>query len=242
MKNHAKEGYHIAAIMDGNGRWASAQGLPRLQGHTAGVATVKTLLRELRDAPVHTFTLFAFAIANWKRDKEEVEGIWQLLQHFLEHDTQELMDAQIRIRVIGDKSGIPGQVRKTIEAVEKRSQENEGLLLQIALNYDGVDEVARLLKRTLHAGVDPNRIDTEYVRTHLDTEACNEPDIVIRTGMKERKGKFSYWRSSAFLPLQSAQSVCVGSTTLWPDFSIKELQEIIDFADPDSRLFGGQRM
>lgn len=237
-----KEGYHIGLIMDGNGRWATAQGQPRLFGHKAGVETVLSIVRAAPEAGVHTITLFAFAIANWKRDREEVDGLWALFMEFLVTMLDELLQEGVRFRLIGDASGLPENVLKAGKDTEERSKNNTGTLLQVALNYDGVDEVARLLKRAVTAGVSSEEITSEYVLNNLDTEAGNNPDVVIRTGMKERVGRFSYWRSSAFLPLQSAQSVCVGTETLWPDFTPDELVEIISFADPDSRLFGSQRI
>ena len=236
-----KEGYHVGLIMDGNGRWATAQGEPRLVGHKAGVDAVLSIVKAAPETKVHTITLFAFAIANWKRDKEEVDGLWVLFMEFLVTTLDELLEEGVRFRLIGDASGLPENVRKAGKDAEERSKNNAGTLLQVALNYDGVGEVTRLLKRTVMAGVSPEEITSAYVLDNLDTEAGNNPDVVIRTGMKERAGRFSYWRSSAFLPLQSAQSVCVGTETLWPDFTRDELVEIITFADPDSRLFGGQR-
>lgn len=237
----AQEGYHVGIIMDGNGRWATAQGQPRLFGHAAGVEAVKRIAKTAGEAHVHTITLFAFAIANWNRDQEEVDGLWELFSVFVARDLNELVEDGVRMKVIGNRTMLPEKTLKEIELVEERSKDNTGLFLQIALSYDGVEEVARMVKEAIAAGLDPEQIDAEYVRTHLDTEAGNEPDVVIRTGMKEREGRFSYWRSSAFLSIQSAQSVCVGTQTLWPAFELEELKEIIAFADPDSRLFGGQR-
>jgi len=237
-----KDGYHGRLIMDGDGRWATAQGAPRLVGHKAGVDTVLSIVKAAPEAKVHTITLFAFAIANWKREKNEVDGLWALFMEFLVTTLDELLDEGVRFRLIGDASGLPKNVRDAGKDAEERSKNNTGTLLQVALNYDGVDEVTRLLKRALSAEVTPEDVTSEYVLSNLDTEADNNPDVVIRTGMKERAGRFSYWRSSAFLPLQSAQSVCVGTETLWPDFTTEELKEIISFADPDSRLFGSQRV
>lgn len=236
-----KEGYHVGLIMDGNGRFATQKGEPRLFGHAAGVTAVKQVAKGAHEAGVHTITLFAFAIANWKREQAEVDGLWELFLFFLASELDELLADGMRLRVIGKRDGLPEKVLAAAVDAEERSKDNTGLLMQIALNYDGVDEVVRMMQQAIAKGVTAKEVDSTYVRNHLDTEAGNEPDVVIRTGMKERDGQFSYWRSSAFLPLQSAQAVCVGTTTLWPDFSIQELKEIITFADPESRLFGSQR-
>jgi undecaprenyl diphosphate synthase len=207
----------------------------------AGVEAVKALVRNCPDAGIHTITLFAFAIANWKRDKEEVDGLWEILHTFFVSDLQELMSEGVRVIVIGDSKGLPDTVRTEAERVVKESENNTGLLLQIALNYDGVDEVARLIQKALINKVSPELVTSEFVRTNLDTQPGNEPDIIVRTGMERPRGEMSMWRSSAFLPIQGAQSVCVSSGVLWPDFTIEHLTEIIAYADPDSRLFGGQR-
>lgn len=232
---------HIGIIMDGNGRWATAQGLPRLKGHAAGVETVRTIVRGCRELGVDAITLFAFAIANWKRDKEEVDGLWALFHAFIEKDLRELVHEGVCVRIIGNREGLPQDVREAAEKVEEESVGNNTFLLQVALNYDGVEEVARLIKRSITSGVSPDVINELYVREHLDTVPQQEPDIVIRTGMPTPERGMGIWRSSAFLPLQSVQSVCVSTETLWPDFTITHLKNIIAYADPDSRLFGGQR-
>lgn len=233
---------HIGIIMDGNGRWATAQGLPRLSGHAAGVETVKTLIRACPQLGVDTVTLFAFAIANWKRDRAEVDGLWVLFQAFLKKDMEELLEEGVRVRIIGDRNGLPREVLHAAEQLEHDSEVNGKFLLQIALNYDGIDEVARMLREAITNNVPKEEITAAYVENHLDTQAGNNPDIVLRTGMPSPNDTMSVWRSSAFLLIQSAQSVCVSVETLWPDFTPEHLAEVIAYADPDSRLFGGQRV
>lgn len=232
---------HIGIIMDGNGRFATKQGLPRLSGHNAGVQAVREIVKSCPAHGIHAITLYAFAIANWKRDKEEVDGLWLIFHTFISQDVQELIDQGVQVVVIGNRAGLPDDVRLAVEKVEEASKENTAFLLQIALNYDGVDEVARMLQRAIADRIAEKEATVAYVRTHLDTHAGNEPDIVIRTGMPAPQNGLGVWRSSAFLPLQSVQSVCVSTDVLWPDFTIDHLKEIIDFANPDARLFGGQR-
>tara|TARA_B100000745_G_scaffold297342_1_gene244147 strand:+ start:347 stop:1066 length:720 start_codon:yes stop_codon:yes gene_type:complete len=236
-----KDGYHVGLILDGNGRWATQQNKPRLFGHAEGANTMLRLIDNAAQAQVHTLTLYAFAIANWKRDAEEVDGLWALFMEFLEAHLETLLQQGARFKSVGDRTGLPAHVRTAAEDAEERSKDNTGLLLQIALNYDGVDEVVRMMRAAVESGITPEEVTSEYILSHLDTEAENDLDILVRTGMKESEGKFSYWRSSSFLPLQSVQSVCVGTQTLWPDFEVEELKEIIAFADPNDRLFGGQR-
>ena len=235
------KGLHIGLIMDGNGRWATQQGQPRLYGHAFGVQTVIDVVRECPTLDVYTVTLFAFAIANWKRDKQEVDGLWSLFYEFITNSSKELLDEGVCITFIGDRTGLPKKIQSAIEKLESDSRENNSLLLQVALNYDGIDEVARMIKKIIVDKVSAEEIDTQYVLNHLDTQKGNDPDIIIRTGMEKPREGMSLWRSSAFLPLQSVQSVCVSTAVLWPDFSVAHLKEIIEYAKPDKRLFGGQR-
>lgn len=232
---------HIGIIMDGNGRWATAQGLPRLAGHKAGLEGVLELVRKAPALGVTTITLFAFAIANWKRDKDEVDGLWKLFHLFFAQHLQELIQEGVRVTVIGNRAGLPKIVLDDVEKIEFDSQKNSTLLLQVALNYDGIDEVTRMVQKIVKKKPQIEEITDAYVLGYLDTTAGCDPDIIIRTGMTHVKEGMSVWRGSAFLPLQSVQSVCVSSEILWPDFSVDDLQKIIEFADPDSRLFGGQR-
>lgn len=232
---------HIGIIMDGNGRWATQRGLPRLQGHAEGVKALRALIEGCPSIGVDAVTLFAFAIANWKRDKEEVDGLWVLFQSFIDSDLKYLVEKGVRVVVIGDRDGLPAAILSSIKKVEEESQRNTTFLLQIALNYDGVDEVARFVRRAIQEGVSPLLITAQYVREHLDTQPENEPDVVVRTGMPSSHSGMSVWRSSAFLPIQSAQSVCVSTEVLWPDFTVDDLKKVIAYADPDARLFGAQR-
>ena len=236
-----KKGLHVGIILDGNGRWATQQGKERLEGHAEGVRALLDLIKTCPENRVQTLSVFAFAIANWKRDKSEVDGIWILFLQFLTTHLKGLIDDGVCFKLIGDRSGLPDAVLAASEDAERRSVSNSGTLLQIALNYDGVDEVARMVKNALQNDISPDDVTAQYVQSHLDTEAGNEPDIIIRTGMPEASGGMSQWRGSAFLPLQSVQSVCVSTEVLWPNFTVDHLQKIIAYADPSSRLFGGQR-
>jgi len=227
--------------MDGNGRWASAKGMPRNFGHAAGAKKIMEIVRACPVVGITKVTIFAFAIANWKREKVEVDGLWNLLHSMFMKDIAELIHEGARVSVIGNKEGLPQKVRAEVEKAEEDSLHNTKFLLQVALNYDGVDEVARMIKKIIDTGVPSSNITTEYIQSHLDTEAGDNPDILIRTGMPATAAGLGIWRSSAFLPIQSVQSVCVSTDVLWPDFTIEHLQKIIIYASPEKRLFGGQR-
>jgi undecaprenyl diphosphate synthase len=240
-------GLHVGFIMDGNGRFATSSGNPRLYGHTEGIEAVKRVVRACPQLGITTMSLFAFAIANWKRDKEEVEGLWRLFKLFFERDAEELLSSGVRVRVIGDKDGIPEDVRTLIDDIEDRSKMNTTLLLQIALNYDGLDEVVRAFRKMateVASGVRPaDSIGADEVMSALDTNDAPVLDVVIRTGMQEADPEhgLSIWRSSAFMPLQALQAVCVSSTVLWPAITVEHVKEALVYARPEDRLFGGQR-
>ena len=232
---------HIGIIMDGNGRWATEQGKQRLEGHSAGVLAVQALLRECTSVGVGTVTLFAFAISNWKREKQEVDGLWILFHSFIVESSQEFIENGTRVVFIGDREGLPEHVREVAIKLEIDSSHNKKLLFQIALNYDGLDEVVRMTKKVIQSEVSAEDVTPEYLLSHLDTQAENQPDIIVRTGMPQAEEGMAVWRSSGFLPLQSTESVCVSLEVLWPDFTIEHLQKIITYAKPENRLFGGQR-
>lgn len=234
-----KEGLHVAIIMDGNGRFAAKYSQPRLFGHQAGAQVLFNLADACPRLGIHTLTVFAFAKANWKRDKEEVDGLWNLFAEMVDRELKRVAKEGVRVRMIGDRAGLPADTLSALEKVEEETKHNDTLLLQIALNYDGVDEVARLIRERLPE--DLSKVDSDFVREHLDTEAGNEPDVVIRSGLPEAKDDMTIWRSSGFLPIQSAQAVCVGTTMLWPDLTPRNLAELVAYAAPEERLFGGQR-
>ena len=232
---------HVGIILDGNGRWATQQGKERLEGHAAGAEALRTLLRGCSAIDVCTVTVFAFAIANWNRDHKEVDWLWILFHQFIVESTQEFMDTGTRVIFIGDRAGVPLSVAQSLERLEVASRDNSKLLLQVALNYDGVDEVTRMVQTAIKERVPIEDVTSEYIMSHLDTQADNEPDILVRTGMTKAEEGMAIWRGSGFLPLQSVQSVCVSSEVLWPDFTIEHLKKIISYANPGARLFGGQR-
>jgi len=240
-------GYHIGIILDGNGRWATGRGKPRLFGHTTGFKNVLSIIKSCPECGVHTLTLYAFAIANWKRDRKEVDGLWNIFRYFFDTEVQKMQENGVRLRMIGNRDGVPEDVRALIEEAETNSKDNTRVVVQIALNYDGVDEVTRATQRLakdVKAGaLDPNEINQQLIVRALDTGDVDPPDIIIRTGLPqvESDSGMALWRSSSFLQLQSAQAVCVSTPVLWPDFSKKDLQAAIRFAKPNDRLFGGQR-
>ncbi|MFT5037147.1 MAG: undecaprenyl diphosphate synthase [Candidatus Azotimanducaceae bacterium] len=240
--------YHIGIILDGNGRWAKERGKTRLLGHSAGSKNLNTVVKACVDTGrVTVLSVYAFAIANWKREKSEVEGLWDIFRRFFKTELEEIMKQGVAVRMIGAPEGVPHDVLELIREAEKKSKDNTALLLQIALNYDGVDEVVRATRAITQKVQDGELavadIDATLLYTHLDTSGIQDPDIIIRTGVEQEdnKKRMTLWRSSSFLQLQSAHAVCVSTSVLWPDFSSEDLEAAIAFAKPDERLFGGQR-
>lgn len=239
--------YHVGIILDGNGRWAKAQGKPRLFGHTAGFKNIEPVLKTALDMNITTLTVYAFAIANWNRDQDEVDGLWDIFRLFFTSELEKIKKHEVRVQVIGRREEIADDVVALIEKAEAETAHFTKATFQVALNYDGVEEVTRATKaiaEQVSAGtLNSADITPELLEQHLDTSSTPAVDVVIRTGMPplEPGATMAVWRSSSFLQLQSAQAVCVSTATLWPDFSAADLKAAMTLAKPDDRLFGGQR-
>ena len=238
---------HIGIVMDGNGRWATDQGKTRSEGHSEAIEVAIDLAKACPDLGITTFSLYAFAIKNWQRDKAEVDHLWFLFRSLFEVRAQELIDNDCRFRLLGNRDGIPADVLKTIEAVEARSSNNKKLLIQIGLNYDGVDEIVRATKKIAEQ-VEAGKLTAEAVteaeiRKQLDTKDAPDPDIIIRTGVDQNKGETDthLWRGSGFLQFQSAQTYGIAMTARFPELTPNHLKEALRVAELDKRLFGGQR-
>lgn len=245
--NSSTEGYHVGIILDGNGRWATDRKLPRLAGHNEGRKNVHRIVEGCPQNNVSVLTIYAFAVANWTRDADEVKGLWNIFRTFFSVEMKAIMKLDTKITMIGDRNGIPGDILELIDTAIESSKNNKTLHLQVALNYDGVDEVVRATKaivQEVEAGsLTTDQVTVEEFANHLDTKGVPNPDVVIRTGLPqvEAESGMAVWRSSSFLQLQSAQAVCVSTPVLWPDFSSHDLQAALQLAKPKDRLFGGQR-
>lgn len=240
--------------MDGNGRWATEQGKGRTAGHAAAVENMLRMTRatdfsaRLKALQIDTISLYAFAKKNWKRDKSEVDFLWDLFAEMVDRHGPDLIKNKIRFRCLGDRDTLPVDALSKIERLEADTIDFTSFTLQVALSYDGVDEVVRatraIAEKVQAGALAPADITEATVAAHLDTHDIPDPDILIRTGMDElnyQPEKFSLWRGSSFLQLQSAQSVCVSTSIRWPDFSMDDLETAVTLANPDARLFGGQR-
>lgn len=221
---------HIAVIMDGNGRWATARGLSRSDGHRAGTETVRRILRECRTLGLEYLTLYTFSRENWGRPQEEVRFLFDLLITFLGKELPELEKQRIRLRVAGEMDKLPATARRTVEHAIRRTSGCEGMTVFLALNYSGRDEIAMACRKLMQSGIAPENVTAETLAGHLYTAGCPDPDLVIRTS-----GEL---RLSNFLPFQTAYSEFYFTPTLWPDFTAEELRNAIAEFAARERRFG----
>ncbi len=227
---------HIAIIMDGNGRWAAARGVPRRVGHEHGVEAVRRTVRAAGDLGIPYLTLYGFSSENWNRPPEEVNDLMGLLRFFIRKDLAELVSNGVRIRIIGERDNLAPDIIKLIENAEERSRTNIKHNLTIAFNYGAREEIvtaARKLAAQVAKGeLQPDEIDETMFGNGLRTAGLPDPDLVIRTSGEQRLSNFLLW--------QSAYSEFLFEDILWPDFDRQHLVEAIKiFADRDRR-FGGR--
>jgi undecaprenyl diphosphate synthase len=226
---------HVAIIMDGNGRWAVRRGLPRIAGHRHGVESVRKVAQAARDLGIEYLTLYSFSTENWSRPRSEVGELFSLLKHFIRRDLAELHQANVSVRVIGEREGVPADVLNLLVEAEKLTAENTGQKLVIAFNYGGRNEItgaARRLARMAAEGlIDPDEITPEVISNALDTAGIPDPDVIIRTSGEQRLSNFLLW--------QAAYAEFVFVDTLWPDFGAEEFVQALDVYSMRRRRFGG---
>ncbi|MBL8675717.1 MAG: isoprenyl transferase [Rhodospirillales bacterium] len=214
---------HVAIIMDGNGRWAKARGLPRTAGHRRGVETVRDTVRAAGELGIAYLTLFGFSTENWKRPADEVGYLMGLLRHYLRNELDSLAGEGARLRVVGDRAGLATDIVDLIATAEERTRGNVRINVTIALNYGGradIAQAARALAEMARRGeIDPAGIDETALSTRLLTNGIPDPDILIRTSGEQRISNFLLW--------QSAYAELVFTDTLWPDFGKADLEAAI---------------
>jgi undecaprenyl diphosphate synthase len=226
---------HVAFIMDGNGRWARARGLPRLKGHEAGADAVRRVMGYCRDWGIRYLTLYAFSTENWSRPALEVAGLMKLLVVFLRKNERELHEHRVRLRVIGRRADLPATVVRQITRVEAATAGYDGGTLILALSYSGRSELAQAARRIAEevaAGtLKPDSISEATVAAHLYAPDIPDPDLIVRTSGEFRLSNFLLW--------QAAYSELVVTPVLWPDFGADDFRAALEaYADRDRR-FGG---
>jgi undecaprenyl diphosphate synthase len=226
---------HVAIIMDGNGRWATNRGWPRLVGHRKGAERVKQIVRCAPDIGIRWLTIYAFSTENWKRSTEEVLGLMSIFARYIEREADRLAAEGVRMRFIGDRSRLDPKLQRLMSGIETRTAGLTRLNLTVAINYGGRDEIVRAVQ-SLAADVAAGRlhadqITDEAISARLDTADIPDPDLVIRTSGETR--------TSNFLPWQSAYAEYEFTETLWPDFTPDELARIVGGFGTRERRFGG---
>lgn len=221
---------HVAIIMDGNGRWAKKQFLPRTAGHLQGTKNIRNIVIAANDLGIVSLTLYAFSTENWKRPLDEVEFIMRLPARFFESYIGELMEHNVRIRVLGELAKLPDYARRPIEDACTRTKYNTGLTLNLALNYGGRRELELAVQKIVASGVSAAEVTSELIGSYLMTE-FTDVDLLIRTSNEYRISNFMLW--------QLAYSEMVFVDTLWPDFDAAAFQDAVAQYQRRQRRFGG---
>ena len=220
----------IGIIMDGNGRWAKKRGLPRNAGHSAGAKTFKNIARYCNKIGIEYLTVYAFSTENWRRPKEEVDGIMKLLKDYLK-DAENFKSENIKVKFIGDLSVLSDELRELIKKDEDGSKDATGLNLNIAINYGGRDEIVHAVKKIIAAGIPESKITEQLISDNLYTAGIPDPDFIIRPSGEYRTSNYLLW--------QSAYAEYRFSDILWPDFTPKDLEKAIEDFNHRNRRFGG---
>ena len=225
---------HIAIILDGNGRWAKAKGLPRKAGHIQGAKNVETICEEAYKLGVQYLTVYAFSTENWNRPQDEVDALMQLLRNYMKTCLKTAAKNNMCVRVIGDKSRLADDIRASIAQLEEASKDNTGLHFQIALNYGSRDEIRRAVKsiaqKATQGEISVDEISEEMITNELDTMGIPDPDLMIRTSGEQRISNYLLW--------QLAYAEVYFTPVPWPDFSKEELVKAIEVYQNRDRRYG----
>ncbi|MEZ5770933.1 undecaprenyl diphosphate synthase [Defluviimonas denitrificans] len=226
---------HVAIIMDGNGRWATARGWPRLVGHRRGAEGVRKIVEAAPGLGIRYLTLYAFSTENWKRSTEEVIGLMTIFARYIQSEAERLSREGVRLRFIGGRERLDKKLQKLMAGIEERTKDNDRLHLTVAINYGGRDELARAAQRIATAVAEgrlkPEDVTEDTVGDYLDTFDIPDPDLVIRTSGETRISNYLLW--------QSAYAEYEFTDTLWPDFTPEELAKVLDRFSDRERRYGG---
>ncbi|HEV8639156.1 MAG TPA: polyprenyl diphosphate synthase [Chloroflexota bacterium] len=221
---------HVAIIMDGNGRWARARGLPRLAGHRAGTDNIRTILEACVEVGVHTLTIYAFSTENWHRPRSEVYGLFALMEEVIRRETAELHRNGVRVNHVGWTEGLPPELVRSMRDAVALTAQNTRITLNVAFNYGGRAEILDAFRRAVAAGADPASLDEETFSRYLLTGGQPDPDLIIRTAGEMRLSNFLIW--------QAAYAEYYPTPTCWPDFGREELLAAFEAYAQRQRKFG----
>lgn len=221
---------HVAIIMDGNGRWARARGLPRLAGHRAGTVALRRTIEACIELGIPYLTIYAFSTENWKRPAHEVRGLMFLLEDVIERQLEDLIKGGVRIRHVGWLDQVPGHVSQAIRRMVERTAGGDKLTLCLAFNYGARAELVRAVRSIVREGLSPEAIDEACIDAHLETHGVPDPDLIVRTSGEMRLSNFLLW--------QAAYAEIYCTPTLWPDFDKAALEEALASYAARDRRFG----
>jgi undecaprenyl diphosphate synthase len=226
---------HVAIIMDGNGRWASARGLPRVEGHRRGVEAIRRTIRAAGELGIKVITIFSFSSENWSRPAMEISELMGLLRRFIRNDLAELHKSNVRVRIIGEREGLDPDIARLLVEAEELTRDNDALTLVVAFNYGARQEIARaaraIAEQVACGALKPADVTVEKIGAFLDAPDLPDPDLIIRTSGEQRLSNFLLW--------QSAYSELVFVPGYWPDFDRATLEAAIAEYRQRERRFGG---
>jgi len=222
---------HVAMIMDGNGRWAAQRGLPRVQGHSAGIDSVRDVVESSARLGIPVVTLYAFSVENWKRPQNEIKTLMGLLKKYLRLELRTLLKNNIRFQVIGREDELADDVRQELEFAQEETKTDTGMVFNIALNYGGRTEIVDAARRAIQSNVQANELDETLFAEFLYTSGQPDPDLLIRTSGEMRVSNFLLW--------QIAYAEIWVTETLWPDFRCRHLFEALLAYQKRNRRYGG---
>jgi len=235
MKENLKMPNHVAIILDGNGRWAKAKGLPRNYGHVQGAKTVEEICEVAYKMGIQYLTVYAFSTENWNRPQDEVDALMKLLRNYMKNCLKTAEKNRMCVRVLGDKTRLDEDIRTRIEELEEATKNNDGLHFQIAINYGGRDELVRATKKLAEkiasGALAPEDINEASVSSFLDTAGIPDPDLLIRTCNEQRISNFLLW--------QLAYTEFYFTPVPWPDFTKEELVKAVEAYNRRDRRYGG---
>ncbi len=220
--------YHLAVIMDGNGRWAKARGLPRLAGHRAGVENLRRVIRACTEFGIRILTIYAFSTENWGRPEAEVRGLMNILESVIDRELNQLHANGVQLRHIGDLGGLSDVLQRKVRKAVELTRNNDQLTLNIAFNYGGRQDLVQAFRRIVADGIAPEQIDEKLIDYYLYTAGQPDPDLVIRTGGEMRLSNFLLW--------QASYAEYYSTPAFWPDFDREELlKALVQYASRERR-------
>lgn len=222
--------HHLAIIMDGNGRWAKARGLPRRAGHEAGTENLRRVIRGCVEFGVRVLTIYAFSTENWGRPRWEIQALMHILENVIDKELDELDEEGVQLRHLGELNRLPRKLQhKVLQAIE-RTKDNDRLILNVAFNYGGRDEIVHAIQSIVNDGIPADEIDEALVNSYLYTAGLPDPDLIVRTSGELRVSNFLIW--------QGAYAEYYAAPVLWPDFDREELRKALEHYARRERRFG----